>query len=197
METDNAVVTKQELITFQLITKLEDNVELLTDKLKQYEKSNSQLLMELNDVKKENVKLNEGKRELLHKVADLENECHTTVTESQEHIDKVDGEVLDAHDLILDIRKDIFSDEVLLAYLGKKADYVLSEAYNNGQTILKFDYLKNLDFPLILLVELTNEEFGILTTNFKLVRSTDTDYKLTKNSNKNGNKIEVQKNPNN
>ena len=186
---DNNVVTKSELKNFQLIAKLEDNVQALTDSKKQVDKENENLIDSVDKLKKENIKASEVNKELVLKHSELEKQHTETIEEANKHFDSLHGEIMDAHDLIVEIRKDIVSDPILLEYLGRKADAVFSKVFGKGQTIITQEFLTNEDFPLILLVELNTEEFGIITSNYKLVRQNETEYKLTK---KNNGKIEIK-----
>lgn len=190
METEN--VTKTELKYIQLVDKLEQNNEKLENKVKQFYVENTDLLNKSDELKKQNVKLTTANDRLLEKVSELETQCKETMSEAQSHIDSLDEEIQAAHHQIFEIRNYVLNNNELLLYFGKKADVIFDEAFNKGLNILKHDYLLDNDFPLPLLIELTDEDFGIITTNYKLVKFNDTDYKLTKNSSKNGNKIEIK-----
>jgi hypothetical protein len=190
METDN-LVTKSELNRLQLIDKLEQSNELLQSVVKQKERETDELLDKLEIFKQKNIKLTAVNEALSQKNKELEATCSQTKLEAHSNNDILESEIENLHEFILDLRKYIINDDELLSYFGEKADTIFEEAFKNGLFILKHEYLLGKNFPLPLLVELINEEFGIITTNYKLVKSGE-DYKLTKNLTKNG-KIEIQK----
>lgn len=190
MAYENDVLTKSEYKQNLIIEKLNQTVEVLSDKNKEYDVEIEKLSDKLDLSKQQNFKLTTTNESLMQKNSDLVSEHIQAIKEAQIHIDntEIENEIL--HDLIFKIKAQILEDKVVLIYFGTVIDVILNEAYNNGLTILNSEYLEEKNFPLILLTELIDEEFSIATSNFKLLKKGD-DYKLIKNSN-NADKIEIQ-----
>jgi hypothetical protein len=176
---DNEYVSKTELKQLTLISRLEDNVDALTLKAKQIEAEKDNAIDKWETSKLEIVKLSTANQLLMQKNESLEKENQTLKLESKEQVENLDLECEELHKMVFDIRESIIKDQSILSYYGSKADAILNDSFNEGKNILDIDYLKEKEFPLPLLIETEEEDFGIQTSNFKLVRIDDK-YKLSK-----------------
>ncbi|HWY11823.1 MAG TPA: hypothetical protein VN026_10885 [Bacteroidia bacterium] len=194
---DNNYITKSDL----LIDKLEGTVDLVQTKNKRLEsemekKDNAleNVNEKLESAKSEIIKLNTTNQLVTQKNSELSIEKEKIISDTKEKIENLENEIGELHQLIFDVRETIIKDPNLLLYYGQKADSIMNVSFGEGKTIFDLDYLKEKQFPLPLLLELEDQEFGIQTTNYTLLRDNDK-YKLSKiNNNSNGERAQAQVN---
>ena len=146
---DNNVVTKSELKNFQLITKLEDTVQALTDAKKQTDTDNAQLAEQNDKLKKENVKLSELNNTLILEISDLKRKCEIIKAESDGHISSKEIGLKAANEKILAQNEILFQKQNLEAELKTANEKVLAQNQFILQKQRENDFLKFLTKPLI------------------------------------------------
>jgi DNA repair exonuclease SbcCD ATPase subunit len=143
------------------------------------EEITSKLEGKLSTVEKLNIELTEKNKTLQAENEELKTECKDTVEQAQGHIDNVEEQHDELEKQIEELKKQVLPEAEMLFYFGCKADAIFDVAFNSGILALTSDYLKEKNFPDVLL---SDKDFdGITTSNFKLIKTDDKKFALTKN----------------
>ena len=172
---DNNYITKSDL----LIDKLEGTVDLVQTKNRRLEAEKEALIDKQENLKTQNINLTSENEKLKQTKSESDLQHQKEITETKEQIENLNAECDELHKLVYDLREFIVKDPSVLNYYGNKADAIFDVTFSEGKTVMELQDLKEREFPLPLLIEVEEEDFGIQTNNFKLIRSNDK-YKLSK-----------------